>query len=267
MLETLWRRPFAALVRFREQAGLSFSGMVAIATGIVALGGTIGVLGGVTEDVTRHNGLSSTDPARLHWFIHHRSQALVSAARISSEVASPLMLALLAIVAAVLLWYRGERLLLAVAPVIAFGLSGLAVAAGKLVVGRHRPPVPLHLIPESDPSFPSGHATESMALFMTLALVVSVFVLRKPIARAAVVLSAGLLSFAVGAGRLVLGVHWPSDVIAGWALGATVALVVTLVASFVARTIPNRPAPSRPIAARIVQLVTAERRSRPLEAV
>src|SRR5437016_5076486 len=106
MFKTLIRRLFAVVVRFREQAGLSVSGMFAIAAGIVALGATIGVLGGVTEDVTRHNGLSSTDPARLHWFIHHRPQALISAARIASELASPAALALLAIIAAGLLWFR-----------------------------------------------------------------------------------------------------------------------------------------------------------------
>jgi membrane-associated phospholipid phosphatase len=266
MLKTLLRRLFAVLGRFREQAGLSVSAMVAIAAGMVALGGTIGLLGGVTEDVTRHNGLSSTDPARLRWFIDHRPQALVSVARVLSELASPLLLVLVAVVAAGVLWYRGQRLLLAVAPGIAFGLAGLAAGVGKLIVGRNRPPMSLHLVPESDPSFPSGHATESMALFMTLALLVAVFVLRKPIARAAVVLTAGLLSFAVGAGRLVLGVHWPSDVIAGWALGATIALTVTLLASLGARIVPNRPTPSRPIVARIVRLVTSERKRQPLEA-
>ena len=266
MLKSLFRRLFAAMVRFRDQAGLSVSGMFAVAAGIVALGGTIGVLGGVTEDVTRHNGLSSTDPSRLHWFIHHRPEALVSAARITSELAGPAALALLVVVTAALLWYRGQRLLLALAPGIALGLSGLAAAVGKVIVGRSRPPVPLHLIPESDPSFPSGHATEATAVFVTLALIVAVFVLRKPIARAAIVLSAGLASFAVGAGRLVLGVHWPSDVIAGWALGATVALIVTLVASLVTRIVPNRPAPNRPVIARVVRLLTIERHPRSLRA-
>jgi undecaprenyl-diphosphatase len=123
----------------------------------------------------------------------------------------------------------------------------------------------LHLIAESDPSFPSGHATEATAVFVTLALVVAVFVLRRPIVRAATVLGAGLLSVAIGVSRLVLGVHWPSDVLAGWALGAGTALAVTLVASLIAHVAPARPESSRPIA-RLVQLVTRERRPRQLEA-
>jgi membrane-associated phospholipid phosphatase len=259
------RRVFVALARFREWAGLTVSGLLAVAAGIVALAGTVLVFGGVTEDVTRHNGVSSVDPARLRWFIDHRPHALVSAARVMSEVGDPVALALVVIVAAVFLWWRGQRLLVALAPGIAFGLSGVGVAAGKLIVGRNRPPVPLHLIAESDPSFPSGHATEATAVFVTLALVVAVFVLRRPIVRAATVLSAGLLSVAIGASRLVLGVHWPSDVIAGWALGAGIALAVTLVASLVAHIAPTQPMSSRPIA-RFVQLVTRERRPRPLEA-
>src|SRR5207253_5320499 len=96
----------------------------------------------------------------------------------------PLTLAMVVIFAAVVLWLRGQRLLLALAPGLAFGLAGVGAAFGKIVVGRSRPPVPLHLITESDPSFPSGHATEATAVFVTLALVVSVFVLRRPISRA-----------------------------------------------------------------------------------
>ncbi len=254
-------RVFALIIRFREWAGLSVSALIAIAAGMAALAGTLIVFGGVTEDVTRHNGLSSTDPAHLRWFIEHRPAALVSAARVATNVGSPIALAIVAVGAAVLLWMRGQRLLLALAPGIALGLAGLAAAVGKVIVGRGRPPVPLHLIAESDPSFPSGHATDAAAVYVTLALVVAVFVLRGPIVRVAVVFGAGLLSLAVGASRLVLGVHWPSDVIAGLALGAATALAVTLVAGLTSRIVPNRPASSGS-AYRVLHVLASERNHR-----
>jgi undecaprenyl-diphosphatase len=253
-------RARSAVNRFRVWAGLSVSALVALAAGIVALAGTIVVFGGVTEDVTRHNGLSSSDPAHLRWFIDHRPDAMVSAARVATTIGSPLALALVAIVAAVVLWQCGQRLLLALAPGIALALAGLAAAAGKVIVGRGRPPVPLHLIAESDPSFPSGHATDTTAVYLTLALIVAVFMMRGVVMRAAVVGAAGLLSLAVGASRLVLGVHWPSDVIAGLALGAATALIVTIVASLASRVVPNRPATTGPIA-RFVHVLTLRRQA------
>jgi membrane-associated phospholipid phosphatase len=251
--------------RFREWAGLPTSWLIGVGLGVIALVSALVVLSGVIEDVTRHNGLSSTDPKRLQWFIDHRPHALVTAARYLTAIGSPVALALIVSVAAGVLWLTGQRLLLAIAPGLAFGFAGLAAGFGKVVVGRGRPPVPLHLIAESDPSFPSGHATEGTAVFVTLALIVAVFVLRGPIARAVIVLSAGLLSSAVGASRLVLGVHWPSDVIAGWALGFAVALIVTLVASLTARLAPNRPVSSRPLAT-VLRVAISERHQRPLEA-
>ncbi|MDQ1564534.1 MAG: hypothetical protein QOI14_1485 [Actinomycetota bacterium] len=255
------RRIFVGLRRFRDWTGLTIAALIAVAVGIVALAGTVLGFGGITEDVWNHNGLAASDPARLQWFIDHRPAALVSAARIGSELGGPLALAVMAVVAAGVLWMCGRRLLLALAPGISFGFSGLAVAVGKKIVDRSRPPVPLHLVPEANASFPSGHATESTALFVTLALVVAVFVLRRPIARAATLLGAGLLSFVVGASRLVLGVHWPSDVLAGWVLGAGIALAVTLVAGLVTHVVPTRPISSRPIA-RLVHLASRERTSR-----
>lgn len=258
-------RIFEAWARFRARASLPTAGLIAVALGMVALAATLVVLGGVTEDVTRHNGLSSTDPTRLRWFIDHRPHGLVTAARAVSQVGSPLALALIVTVAAVVLWLRGQRLLLAIAPGLAFGFAGVGAALGKIVVGRGRPPVPLHLIAESDPSFPSGHATEATGVFVTLALIVAVFVLRGRIARFFAVFTAGLLSFAVGTSRLVLGVHWPSDVIAGWALGFATALAVTIVASLAVRIVPDRPVTSRPLS-KLIQFATSERPGRPLHA-
>src|SRR5947209_7079202 len=134
------RRVFALITRFRMWARLSASALISVAAGLIALAGTVVVFGGVTEDVTRHNGLSSTDPAHLRWFIDHRPHALVSTARIVTEIGSPVALAIVAVAAAVVLWMCGQRLLLALAPGIAFGLAGLAASAGKLIVGRGRPP-------------------------------------------------------------------------------------------------------------------------------
>ncbi|MDP9333117.1 MAG: phosphatase PAP2 family protein [Actinomycetota bacterium] len=129
-----------------------------------------------------------------------------------SEVGSPAIPALVAVVAAIVLWRRGQRLLLAIAPGLALGTSGICAAIGKTVVGRGRPPVPLHLVSETDASFPSGHATDATAVYLTLALLVAIYVVRRPLARCAWVLGSGLLAAAIGLSRLVLGVHWPTDV-------------------------------------------------------
>jgi len=64
-------------------------------------------------------------------------------------------------------------------------------------------------------SFPSGHATSSMIFFLTLALVLGAETRwQRP-----AVIAAILLSLAIGTSRVMLGVHWPSDVIGGWAFG------------------------------------------------
>lgn len=96
------------------------------------------------------------------------------------------------------------------------------------------------LVVETEPSFPSGHATDSTALYLTIALVVAIVVLRSPRARVLVVSAAFVFSGKSGLSRLTLGVHWPSDVIAGWALGALVAVTVVPVTAVVARIEPTK---------------------------
>lgn len=84
----------------------------------------------------------------------------------------------------------------------------------KLLVRRARPALDVHPVTTHSLSFPSAHAANSMIVFGALALVFAA-----PRHRAAAVAIAVVASLVVGTSRPLLGVHWPSDVIAGWALG------------------------------------------------
>lgn len=224
--------------------GLGVAGLVALLAGAVALVGSGTVFAVATEDVTQHNGLALHDAADLRSFTDHRPALLVHVARAATYAGAVPVVAVLALLATVLLWRRGLRLALALAPVVSLAVVAVAVSATKTVVGRARPPVALHLVSEGDASFPSGHAADSAAVLLTIAFVVAVFVLRRPIAQALVVLVAAAMTASIGVSRLVLGVHWPSDVLAGWALGVTVALAVTITAAVVARIArPSADAP------------------------
>ncbi len=219
------RRLVAAARHRIVELGLGVDAIVALCAGAVALLVSALVFAGATEDVTRHNGLALHDAARLRLFVDSRDAFVVNASKVASYVGAVPAVGVLAVLAGLLFWWRGLRLAVAFAPVASLGVAAVAVAVVKTIVGRGRPPVALHLVSESDASFPSGHATNSTAVFITIALVVAVFVARRPLVRVVSVAGAALASMAVGASRLVLGVHWPSDVLAGLALGGAIVLL------------------------------------------
>jgi undecaprenyl-diphosphatase len=83
----------------------------------------------------------------------------------------------------------------------------------KVWIGRPRPNFPVDYISGSL-AFPSGHSASSMTAFLATALIATPPKLRRTAAKCAV-----LLSVLVGLTRVYLGVHWPTDVIGGWAFG------------------------------------------------
>jgi len=94
----------------------------------------------------------------------------------------------------------------------------------KLGFGRPRPDLVPHGARVYTQSFPSGHAMMSAAVYLTLAgLLARTQAL--PRAKAFIIAVAVLLTTLTGASRVYLGVHWPSDVAAGWAAGAAWAVL------------------------------------------
>jgi undecaprenyl-diphosphatase len=114
-------------------------------------------------------------------------------------------------------WRRG-----ALALVVA-GLSALLLSEGvKQLVGRERPNVAWRLIDlPASPSFPSGHALGSMAIYGTLGWLV---------ARRWGAIIGAVLAVVIGLTRLYVGVHYPSDVLAGLLAGGAVVAVAAQVA-------------------------------------
>ena len=102
-------------------------------------------------------------------------------------------------------------------------LAWLSSDLGKAFYERPRPDLVPHGAYVYSASFPSGHSTLSAATYLTLAMLVASLETRRRTKVLAYSLAAALV-VAVGFSRVYLGVHWPSDVLAGWCLGATWAL-------------------------------------------
>ena len=93
----------------------------------------------------------------------------------------------------------------------------------KMVYSRPRPDLVPHGSFVYSGSFPSGHSTLSAATFLTLAMLIASLEPSRGTKRMVFIL-AGMLVLGIGFSRVYLGVHWPSDVLAGWSLGAAWAL-------------------------------------------
>ncbi|MDQ3144008.1 MAG: phosphatase PAP2 family protein [Pseudomonadota bacterium] len=123
------------------------------------------------------------------------------------------------LLAAAWLALSGERrrgAILAVAVIV----ERLTVDGLKLLLDRARPAFDAHPVATHSSSFPSGHSGNSMGVFLAIALIAAPERWRREAAVLAV-----MLSVAIGLTRPYLGVHWPTDVLGGWSLGAIVAIL------------------------------------------
>jgi undecaprenyl-diphosphatase len=116
-------------------------------------------------------------------------------------------------------------------------LSGwLASTLLKILVARPRPDIVPHLVEVSDLSFPSGHAMVSAVTYLTLGALLA-RTQRYRSTRIFVMGTGVFLAVLIGLSRIYLGVHYPTDVFAGWCAGALWALGCWLISK---RFIPSR---------------------------
>ncbi len=107
--------------------------------------------------------------------------------------------------------------------------SGLWMSLLKALYNRPRPTVVTALDPPGGQSFPSGHSMISVALYLTLAVLIAGSLPQRRLRIFVVAVGAGL-ALLIGLSRIYLGVHYPTDVLAGWTVGLAWALTCGVVA-------------------------------------
>jgi undecaprenyl-diphosphatase len=125
-------------------------------------------------------------------------------------------------------------------------LGGVAFSQlAKSLMMRPRPQVVPHLTDVSSPSFPSGHALLSTVVYLTLGAILAELAPRLRL-RVYLLASGIVLALLVGVSRAHLGVHYPSDILAGWAGGVCWALSCWLVVQSLSRGRRRDERPEKP---------------------
>lgn len=186
---------------------------------VIVIGVTVAALltfGAIAEEVAEQE-TSTFDNAVGSWMMGLKAPWLDGVFTLLTFAGSPLVLAALtAVLALVLLRRHSVRFAASVVTVPVLAL--VLIALLKQLFHRVRPDGALRYA-DMAYSFPSGHATGTMAIALTLAYCLT----RERLAPRWSVVVALVLSLLVGSSRLYLGAHWATDVIGGWALGLAIA--------------------------------------------
>ncbi len=153
---------------------------------------------------------SGFDPALLNAVYVGGYPAVAAIARLLTGLGGwAFLTAATAVAAAILLYRRHIQTSVLLVGVVLLGR--LAVELQKSGIGRLRPVLHEQLVLVTSSSFPSGHAANATITCLAIALLLG----RRPLWIGA----AAALAVAIGISRVMLGVHWPSDVVAGWSFG------------------------------------------------
>jgi membrane-associated phospholipid phosphatase len=182
----------------------------------------------VALGVLAHHAAAGTgfDHEVLGWMVDHRSPGLTWLAIAVTDAGSPVATGVIALAAGAVLWWRSGSARPAILILVTLGAAVATSTLTKIVVGAHRPPLAIQLIVETDPSFPSGHVTGTLALLGALTVVTSQHGGRA--AHGALLALTATATALVALTRLYLGVHWVTDIVGGLLLGATAVVIAHL---------------------------------------
>lgn len=166
------------------------------------------IVGFIAEDVFEKERFAFEQPFMI-WLHEVAPHGLVQVSTLLHHVGGPAVMGTLFVLLPALLWLRGAR---NQALFSLFGLGGAVAvnAVMKVVFSRARPELWPRVVQENGASFPSGHTMFAAALVTVLVLLVW----RTPYRRVALVVGV-LYTALMGVSRLVLGVHFPTDVLCG----------------------------------------------------
>lgn len=207
--------------------------------GLLAAGGAVWLFAAIAEQVY-DNGLILGLDRRLLGFVESiRTPTLVAVFGVITFLGEGAVVVAAAALTAILLGITTHSW----RPVIMLALTSLTTSTSvfliKLTIARQRPIPAPNAATEDGFAFPSGHSAHAAAVYLMIAFLI-VGVTRTRTARVAITLAAVLVVGITGFSRLVLGVHSPSDVLAGWLLGAAFTVTIISLVQLSARTAPFR---------------------------
>jgi membrane-associated phospholipid phosphatase len=216
-----------------------------LATGVVGLVGFV-VLALLLVFETH---IGQLDQSLLATVISLRSPELTAFASAVTRLGSALVVALLGVAAAVVLGLRSRLILLPLALLGALAATASLVTILKIALDRPRPPAELVVgVPLSTDAFPSGHTTDgSVVVVLTVAMLALTF--GSLVVRWLLMISGCVVALMIGCSRAYLGLHWPSDVLGGWLLAATMVSVTMVLVNLAlvpypgGETVPDVPDP------------------------
>lgn len=219
----------SALRRFEIRALLLWLALVGAVWAFLNIGGE--VLEGETTGLDRQILLSLRNPSNLADPIG--SRAFEESMRDVTALGGFTFLTLLSVVATIALVFHGKR-----RQALVFALTAVAAQVSselfKTLYDRPRPDLVPHGSYVYSHSFPSGHSAMAAAIYLTLATVIASLEPKRRTKALCYVVALSVVGL-VGFSRVYLGVHWPSDVLAGWSLGAGWALLAWIALSGVTR--------------------------------
>jgi undecaprenyl-diphosphatase len=191
------------------------------------------LFGAVLEEVLDNTAVVRLDVATLDWMAAHTSPLGLRVFTFITHLGDIPVIPAIAVAGALVLWRQRHRLVL-VCWLSAFFGGVLVNRLLKLLIHRSRP---MRVVHESTFSFPSGHAMAATIGYGMLAYVMATYWRPPRIKRRFLFLAASIIALAVGVSRIYLGVHFPTDVIGGFAAG-TAWLAICVTGTRIARETP-----------------------------
>lgn len=168
--------------------------------------------------------LLKIDVAIQNAIIDVRNDTLTNILKIFTDLNAATLTAFLTIIVGLILFFKKDYLY-SIGAIFSVGISELASFILKEIFQRHRPPEYLALVEANGNSFPSGHTIAAISFYGFLAFIFYKKIKNKAVKKLLISVCVIIILLA-GFARVYLGVHWPSDVAAGYIIGGAWLLIM-----------------------------------------